>query len=156
MARLEVLYREHGAALLQYLRRRVGGGEPAEDLLQETFLQALRGADRLDGVVSPRAWLFTIARNVAAVARRCRRPTVQLATDVPAADDAGRDPQIEQMREAIAGLTERQREILELRLEHELSYEEIACALQIPLGTVRSRLHHAVARLRRRMKAADG
>ena len=52
------------------------------------------------------------------------------------------------MRKAIAQLAPELRETLELRIEQELSYEEIAGVLEIPVGTVRSRLHHAVRRLR--------
>jgi RNA polymerase sigma-70 factor (ECF subfamily) len=58
------------------------------------------------------------------------------------------DPRLENMRAAIAGLPEALRETLALRLRAELSYEEIAETLQIPVGTVRSRLHDAVRRLR--------
>lgn len=147
VARLESLYREHGEALLRYLRRR-GGGAPAEDLLQETFVQALRAVDRLAAAASPRAWLFAIARNVAATAWRRHRPTAPLPADVPTRE-APTDPRIERMRQAIAGLPDGHREVIELRLAHDLSYEEIAETLGIPLGTVRSRLHHAMARLRR-------
>jgi RNA polymerase sigma-70 factor (ECF subfamily) len=56
------------------------------------------------------------------------------------------------MREAICCLPEIHREVLELRLRDDLSYEEIAQVLNIPVGTVRSRLHHAVRGLRERLK----
>ena len=72
---LATLYRTHGPALLTYLRRAFGGVEPAEDLLQETLLQAARQPGRLAEAVSPRAWLFAIARNVALTAIRRRRTT---------------------------------------------------------------------------------
>ena len=52
------------------------------------------------------------------------------------------------MHNAIAALPTAQREVLELKLQHELTYEEIASVLEIPIGTVRSRIHHAVLRLR--------
>ncbi|HOA73577.1 MAG TPA: sigma-70 family RNA polymerase sigma factor [Phycisphaerae bacterium] len=145
---VEGLYQAYGPALLVYLRRLAGRRELAEDLLQETFVQALRGVDRLDEVVSPRAWLFTIARNVGISALRRRRPVAALAEDVPAAEVAGADPRLERMAQAIDKLPDKLRETLELRLRHELSYEEIAAVLSIPVGTVRSRLHHAVRQLR--------
>jgi RNA polymerase sigma-70 factor (ECF subfamily) len=58
------------------------------------------------------------------------------------------DPRVELVREAIARLTPELQETLELRFEQELSYEEIAAVLEIPVGTVRSRLHNSVKRLR--------
>ena len=71
----------------------------------------------------------------------------QVDADVPAAGPRA-DPRLDEMRQAIAELPGQQRQALELRLREELSYEEIAAVLDIPLGTVRSRLHHAVRRLR--------
>lgn len=143
------LYRQHGEEVLNYLARRCPQ-EAARDLLQETFLQVVRAADRLPAVTLPRAWLFGIARHV--LARHFRRQTGEeaLAAAVPdaAASHEGEDRRLPAMREAIARLTPELRETLELRLTDELSYEEIAGALGIPVGTVRSRLHHAVRQLR--------
>jgi len=150
MSDVEQLYREHGPALLAYLRRAFVGADSAEDLLHETFLRAMRQGDRLAEAVSPRAWLFTIARNVAISAlrrRRCVPLTVEVAADAGPAEP----PELERMRRAIADLPAEQRETLELRLREELSYEEIASVLGVPLGTVRSRLHLAVRRLRERL-----
>jgi RNA polymerase sigma-70 factor (ECF subfamily) len=145
---LEGLYRAHGPALLVYLRRATGRQQLAEDLLHETFVHALRSVDRLAEVVSPRAWLFRIARNVTVSAGRRRRPAIGLPEQIAAPDAAGGPADLEGMRLAIAGLPDKLRETLELRLRDELSYEEIAAVLAIPVGTVRSRLHHAVRQLR--------
>ena len=155
VSQLAALYREHGAALLAYLRRTFGQVDSPEDLLQETLLQAARRPGRATGAVSPRAWLFTLARNVGVTALRRRKPTAALPQDVPASN--GReDPRLDRLRRAIAELPDHQREALELRLSDELSYEEIAAVLEIPVGTVRSRLHHAVRRLREAMFETDG
>ena len=147
MAELERLYHEHGPSLMRFLRSR-HGAEEAEDLLHETFVQALRRLDRLKAATSPRAWLFGIARHLSLTAHRRRRPTTQIDADLPATVEQV-DPRLEVMRQAITELPEQQRQTLELRLREEMSYEEIAAALDIPLGTVRSRLHHAVRRLRK-------
>jgi RNA polymerase sigma-70 factor (ECF subfamily) len=144
---IEALYRTHGGALLGYLRRAFGDG--ADDLLQETFFQAMRGRDRLDAAQSARAWLFGIARRVGLAAIRRNKPC-QALPEVPAAD-AQTDERLAAVRAAIASLPEAQRETLELRLRNELSYEEIAAVLGIPVGTVRSRLHGAVKTLRDRL-----
>lgn len=145
--RTELLYREHGPAICAYLRRWLGDRDTALDLLQETFLQAMRHPERLEEAASPRAWLFGIARNLCRNDIRRRRPTADLP-DQLAEQSAPADPRLQQMRGAIAALPARQREALQLRLREELSYEEIASVLQIPVGTVRSRLHNAVRRLR--------
>ena len=148
--RAERLYREYGPAIRGYIRRRLGDDDSAQDLLQETFVMAIRRAEQLARAASPRAWLFAVARNLCRSAVRRRRPLTGLPSQL--AGEAERaDPRVERMREAIAALPRRQREALELRLREDLTYEEIASVLGIPVGTVRSRLHHAVRRLRSRM-----
>ncbi|HKQ49333.1 MAG TPA: sigma-70 family RNA polymerase sigma factor [Phycisphaerae bacterium] len=148
MDRLEELYRRVGPVLLAYLRRHVGRGD-AEELLQETFVIAARQPDALVAADSPRAWLFGIARNLARqnLRRRAYRDMASLDGD-PAAAAIETDDRLDAMRSAIRGLPIAQREVLEIRLADDLSYAEIAEALAIPIGTVRSRLHHAIAALR--------
>jgi RNA polymerase sigma-70 factor (ECF subfamily) len=148
MRQIEALYRAHGPDLLAYLRRRFGGAETAEDLLQETFARALGALDGISRAASPRAWLFGIARHVGLAALRRRRAASDLPADAAAAGPAAADERLETVRQAMAGLPKDQRETLDLRLVHGLTYEEIADVLGIPVGTVRSRLHHAVRRLR--------
>jgi RNA polymerase sigma-70 factor, ECF subfamily len=152
--RLRGLYDEHSPALLRYLRRLTGRSETAEDLLQDTFVQALMGLDRLEMAASPRAWLFAIARHLGINAVNRRRNLLPLADDV-AATVSPADPRRQDMREAIAALPEKPRETLELRLGNALSYEEIAQVLGLPIGTVRSRLHAAVKALRQSLGQED-
>ena len=149
MESLDSLYRRVGPLLLAYLRGHVGRRGDAEELLQETFVIAARQPDALAAADSPRAWLFGIARNLARDHLRRRRSRDMAALDAdPAAEAVEPDDRLDAMRSAIGRLPEPQREVLELRLAQELSYAEIAEALAIPVGTVRSRLHHAVAALR--------
>lgn len=157
IAQLQTLYESHGPALLAYLRRRAGGAQVADDLLHETFVQALRRRHRMGDVVTPRAWLFTIARRVAVsnFRWRRRRPSAGLPTEVAADASTQEDPRLAGVREAIAALPEPLRETLELRVRHDLSYQEIAEVLAIPVGTVRSRLHRAVRRLRETLTANE-
>jgi RNA polymerase sigma-70 factor (ECF subfamily) len=142
------LYQQHGGEVLTFLARRCTA-EAAQDLLQETFLQVVRSADRLESVTMPRAWLFGIARNILALHFR-RQKAVEPAIEVASgsAAEASEDRRLPAMREAIAQLPPELRETLELRVTDELSYEEIAGVLGVPIGTVRSRLHNAVRRLR--------
>ena len=136
-----------------YLRRIVGDQQLAQDLLQETFLLAIRSKAKLADVSSPRAWLFGVARNIAMNTIRRSPPLVSLPANL-SQDCPQPDPRIERMRQAITKLPAAQQETLELRLTQELSYQEIATVLEIPLGTVRSRLHNAVGRLRQVMQKA--
>lgn len=145
---LEELYRETGPQLLGYLSQRLGDTTAAEDVLQETFAAAVRNPERVRSASSARAYLFGIARNLAATTCRNRRETEPVPLNL-AAEVSQPDWKLELMREAIGRLKPDFKEALELRLQHEMSYEEIAETLDVPVGTVRSRLHNAVNELRR-------
>ena len=147
LERWEQLYREVGPAVLGYFRRQPALASAAEDLLQDTFLRAYKRSDWEEAPVSQRAYLFGIARHVGIDALRRRRPSEELAPEA-AAPVVVEDGRLEPMRLAIDALPVAQRETLLLKLQQNLSYEEIAAVLDIPVGTVRSRLHHAVRRLR--------
>ncbi len=147
---IQMLYEVHGPAILLFLRRFVSDSDAAADLLQETFAIALASESELQKAISARAWLFGVARNLAHNSIRRKRPISALGADPPAAETES-DERLERMREAIDGLPNILRETLQLKLQQDLSYEEIAAVLSIPVGTVRSRLHHAVQRLRERL-----
>jgi RNA polymerase sigma-70 factor (ECF subfamily) len=147
---LERLYDEVGPEVWAFVRRRVADAGTAEELFQETFAVAVSDFAAVAAAASARAWMIGIARNL--IRRHWhsvqRRRSVALPDDLPANGEPIEDARVNAMRQAIARLPDGQREVLELRLGRELSYAEIAEALAIPLGTVRSRLHHAVASLR--------
>ena len=146
MPDVEQLYLESREALTGYFLRRHCSPQTAEDLLQETFLRLMRQVNRCLTAASPRGYLFGIARHVSADAWRRAKPDNEFPA--PAEPDA----RLAAARETIAGLPALQREILDLRFQHDLSYAEIAAALDIPVGTVRSRLHNAIALLRQRLE----
>ena len=149
MVDMETLYLMHGPALLRYLKRNFGG-VGGEDLLQETFVRALGRRREVMEAASPRAFLFGVARHVGLTAvRRGKVRATQALQDAAVPEE---DASLGEMREAIGLLPELVRETLELRLREELSYEEIAVVLGIPVGTVRSRLHRALVLLREAMK----
>lgn len=153
LAELERLYHEAGPGLLRYLSRRLRLREEAEDLLQAAFVEAARFYDRMTAAASPRAWLYAVARNLVA-ARQRKAGLIQwssLPGDPAARSEGESDERIDAMRVAIAGLPEPLRETLELRVSQDLSYQEIATVLDVPVGTVRSRLHNAVDQLRGRL-----
>ena len=147
---LERLYLDDGPVVWGYLRQRIADPHAAEEMLQETFLVAMTDPAALDAAISKRAWLVGIACNlVREHLRRTKRRQSAERLDVPPSDaPLHEDYRLEAMRGAIIRLPDAQREVLELRLAHELSYAEIAETLRIPLGTVRSRMHNAVAALR--------
>lgn len=148
VVQLEALYRDLSPALIAYFRRQRALAAHAEDLLQDTFVRAFGNFDRLRACVSPRAYLFGIARHVGLDALRGRTAPEELFEEPATLATPPEDPRLERLRAAIAALPDAQRETLLLKLQQELSYEEIAEVLAIPVGTVRSRLHHAVRQLR--------
>jgi RNA polymerase sigma-70 factor, ECF subfamily len=151
-ADVERLYRESREALTSFFRRRHNSSHAAEDLLQETFLQLMRRMDRCRTATSPRGYLFGIARHVSADAWRRARPMGEEDVSVESVAAPPPDPRLAAARETIAALPSLQREVLDLRFQHDLSYLEIAEALGIPVGTVRSRLHNALELLRARLE----
>ena len=149
-ARLERLYREIGPGIRAFLRRRMRDPGLADELLQETFLIATRDASSLEAARSQRAWLLGIARNLfrEQMRKQVRRRTVELPGDLVTTAATKEDHRMDLLRSAIGDLPEQQREVLELRLKEDLRYAEIADMLGIPIGTVRSRLHLALRRLK--------
>ncbi|MBI5762288.1 MAG: RNA polymerase sigma factor [Planctomycetes bacterium] len=143
-------YAEYGPLVRAYALGRLGDLHEADEVLQETFFAVARNTTEFSRSHSRKAWLIGIARNVIRNRLRAQkvRRTVPLDPDVAAAAKHSEDDRLDEMRRAIARLPEALRETLDLRLAHDLSYEEIAAALQIPIGTVRSRIHNAVVALR--------
>jgi RNA polymerase sigma factor (sigma-70 family) len=155
-----LLYDRHAAALHRYAARRVGD-DVADDLVAATFLAAFRARGRYDQARdSARPWLFGIlTREIArrhrteqarlrALARAWSEPPADGLADRVAADvsaQAARGP----LAAALARLPADQRGVLLLIAWADLSYDETAQALGIPLGTVRSRLSRARAKVRR-------
>lgn len=133
--------------------------EEAEDLVQETYAKALRGFSSFEQGTNFRAWMFRILRNTFLNSRTgLKAATVQLdsSEDDPALPAERQTPETilidrashQMVQEAIAGLTVPYREVLLLCEVEEMSYQEIAIALAIPVGTVMSRLSRARRALR--------
>lgn len=160
------LFDDHARDLYRYLARRVGPSA-AEDLLGRTFLTAVEQIERFDPARGhPRAWLFGIAarliqrhhrdeaRQLAAYARlpltaATDLDTVTIAARADAAAQRGR------LIEALRAMADDDREVLLFYAWADLSYAEIAQALDIPLGTVRSRLHRARRQVRAHLSPVD-
>lgn len=156
---LEALYAAHGPAVMAYLMRLIGDHTIAEEALQDTILVVWRTADRFQGRSTLRTWLLGIARRQALSRVRGRRPDLLPLADVAEIADAKPGPEDgvlqratqDEVRRAVRGLTPIHREVLTLAFVDELAYREIADVLQVPVGTVKSRMWHAKAALRVRL-----
>jgi RNA polymerase sigma factor (sigma-70 family) len=160
-----VLFEQYAGQLYDYVARRVGR-QVAEDLVAETFLVAFAGRERYDPAVpNARPWLFGIItnllRNHQRAETRAWRAYARAGSDPlgggravaePFADRVGErlDAQAaaRAMAGALASMPSRQRDLLLLHVWAGMDYPELATALGLPPGTVRSRLHRAKARLR--------
>ena len=157
---LERLFTESAGDLTRYFSRRHGVTELVHDLVQETFLQMARGLQDGREPKCARGYLFGIARHLsqAAWARKAREVILPFDASTPSEIIAPAPPQDDRVnaaRETIATLPSLQREVLDLRFSQGLSYAEIAEALAIPIGTVRSRLHNAIAAVRERLEEQE-
>jgi RNA polymerase sigma-70 factor (ECF subfamily) len=148
------VFERHHAALHDYLRRRVGSSL-ADDLAAEVFAQAFRVRDRYRPLTDDaRPWLLGIAGKLVARHRRAEaRALAALQREAAAAprEAASSDPADGAcwLAAGLRHLSRRDRDALLLMAWGELSYEEIGCALDIPVGTVRSRIHRARQKLAR-------
>ncbi len=150
--------------LLRVARRLTSDRADAEDLVQDSLLRAYRAVDRFDGRY-PRAWLLTILRNTWKNSLRKRRPTLLSEPDerfgaLPArgadgrggAEDHVMDGTLDAaLRDALDDLTPKLRDVVVLVDVDGLTYRDTAELLDIPEGTVMSRLHRARRRMRARL-----
>lgn len=144
---LELLVERHHVPVYRFLRHMTRRNEDAEDLAQATFLRAISAAHRYDGRAPLRTWLYAIAYREYGRFRR-RKLWLPLLSDRPAADRFGKIHEGEALLGALARLPEGLRTAFLLHYVEELPLAEVAAALGIPQGTVKSRLHAARARLR--------
>ena len=144
----------------------VAGGAEAEDAAQEAFVKAYAALDRFRPDAPFRPWLLRIVTNEARNRRRAsgRRENLALRAAADDPGDAAPSPESAALEEeerrtlvdALNGMDERDRELIACRYFLELGESEIAEALGIPRGTVKSRLSRAMARLRERMGGLRG
>ncbi len=145
---LSALVDRHAAPLHRFLARMTGDPAEAEDLLQETWIRIARGARRFDPGRRFRPWAWGIAANLARDHHRRRRVRRE-GTPALAAETSGASA-LEQadVRGRLARLPARLREVVVLRYYEGLDEGELAQALDVPRGTVKSRLHAAMRMLR--------
>ena len=151
----EQLYDEHAAALLKFLELRVGNRATAEDILAEAFERVLLARRRFDPRRgSARGWLYSVAvncardhaRRQAAEARAFERVTAgeSQAWEGGLTDVEGRD----QVMQALAQLSEEEREVIALRYGADLTLRDIATSTKTKPATVEARVYRALGKLR--------
>lgn len=171
----EHLVRRYERELFNYLRRYLGDAEMADDVFQATFLQVHLKCDQFEPGRRFRPWLYTIATNQAIDARRRNRRHQMVSLDRDGGgningDEVGRlvnlltsndeDPfdrmdALERQRnvqETLDELPEHMHAVVQLVYYNGMKYREAADVLSIPVGTVKSRLHAAIARLAKSWK----
>jgi RNA polymerase sigma-70 factor, ECF subfamily len=165
--------------LFAFLYRFVGDSAAADDLFQETFVQVHRNAGSFDPERKFRPWLFTIAANKARDhLRALGRHNTQSLDNTAGQDrdgetsfvdlmDSGMAPppldlerteSIAAVQAVLGGLPDHYREVLVMSYFHQFAYKEMAEMLHVPLGTVKSRLHAALAAFARsfKMQSVEG
>lgn len=151
------LMRQHQEPIFRYAYLLSGDADEAEDIAQETFIRAYRALERFDSQRPMRPWLLRIAANLASNRRRSlgryfaalqrtfqqERPTQQGVEE-----QSRQANQAHEVWEAVRQLKPSDAQVIYLRYFLELSVDETAQALNVPAGTVKSRLHRASERLR--------
>lgn len=174
-AGFELLVRRHARELHQFVLRFTSDSVAAEDVVQETFLQVHTSAEHFDPQRRFKPWLFTIAANKARDAIRRRRRRRELPVDAHVSPESGGahrfidlfaadgdaaeenlllEERRKVVRRAVEAMPGTLCEILVLAYFHRFPYKDIAEIVGIPLGTVKSRLHAAVASFRQCYEAA--
>lgn len=158
-AAFELLVRRHQSALRNFLRRLARNDtERANDLAQETFFKAYRALDTYRGVARFSSWLYRIAYHTFLNDERGRRSTTEFVeeehddrSDFAAATAATLD-----VDRALQSLPTRQRAVLDLHYKKGLTHSEVADALELPIGTVKSDLSRGHEKLKAFFGATTG
>jgi len=149
--------------------RMTGSRQEAEDIVQETFMRVYANLDKYDSRWKFSTWIFRIGNNLCIDRLRKRRPTWSLDAENPDADgvdgyamlptnDASPEDRMvlsemqKNVRDAIAQLPDKYRSVVVLRYLQDLSLNEIADILELPVSTVKTRLHRGRESLRRKLE----
>lgn len=155
-AAMRALYERRHDALFAFARLRCGDDAAAADAVQDTMLEVWRKAGTFSGRSAARTWMFAIARNK--LADRARRSARLSFTDeTPERADEGPGPDAvlaavqdaERVRACLSRLTEAQRAAVRLAFFEDLPYPDVAAREGVPLGTIKTRIHHAKKALMR-------
>lgn len=155
----DALYYRYRDWVVRLAQRFTGNADDALDVLQETFSYLFRKFPGFVLSASMTSFLYPVVKNLSIAARRKRTRQAQLPDDATRPDPAAPVSidyrrQRQELAAVLGGLPEAQREVLLMRFVDGMSMTEIAEALGVPEGTVKSRLHNAIAALREDQRAA--
>ncbi len=156
----EYLFNRYRGSIQQlYLQRTGGNAEDADDLLQETFIKVYLNLHRYDNSYTFGQWIYAIARNTFVDFMRKRRDDLSIDV-IPSENYAAstsstltpeesiiNSQQKTQLEQFLERMPPRYRKLVELRFFRELSYEEIAEQMEMPMGTVKTQIHRARTQL---------
>lgn len=167
----EYLYAKYRGQVLLQVRRMVRDVDAAEDLVQETFLRVWQKSDQWRGLGSVAAWIRKIALNLTLsyidVVRRSRTVETKaygeqtdeelltrLADEASLGPDALylRSEKLRRFKESLGELSEQKREVIRAFLDEDVTWREVSERLDLPLGTVKSRVHYALQDLRKMLE----
>jgi RNA polymerase sigma-70 factor (ECF subfamily) len=159
---LAAAYDSYGGLAFALASRVMGASSDAEDVVQESFLALWRQAPRLDAKRGLRSYLMTIVHNKAVdrLRSRGRRPEAVLNEDAPfkapeeaePAHVAEKASEADEVRAALAGLSDDQRSAVELTYFKGMTINDAADQLKVPVGTVKSRLRLALGHMRKQLE----
>jgi RNA polymerase sigma-70 factor (ECF subfamily) len=164
----EILLTRHRKPVFNFILRFVGSRETAEDLLQETFLRVIKGAEAYQRQAKFTTWLYTIARNLCVDQSRRAKHRKAQSLDAPmnssaesgtlldvlpsgemASDRLASNKQLHiKLHDALGRLSEEQREVFLMREFLDMPFKEIADVIGVPENTVKSRMRYALEKLR--------
>jgi len=153
-AAMTALYARHKNWVMGQAKRICPGEEDALDVLQETFVYFFGKFPGFVLTCQLRTFLYPVVRNLA-LKQKQKRQRLVTGVELPepaAAPARNLAEEDEAFQHAVAGLPPEQRDVVLLRFGEDQSMQEIAASLNIPVGTVKSRLHNALATLRERIK----
>jgi len=155
---IEEVFARYQDELVGTMFHLLGNVEDARDAVQETFIKCWRHRDGLPGIENVKAWIFHIALNTGRDLRRAasrRRRLLRegaeamvVRVDANPLADLEQQDQLARVSRAVSDLRPEEQEVFLLRQNGEMTYEEIGRAIGIPLGTVKTRMRLALAKLR--------
>jgi RNA polymerase sigma-70 factor, ECF subfamily len=161
MSAFDLLYSRHQRGLFQFVSSYLKSQEEAEEVFHDAFIQVLDSREVHFDQGSFKGWLYLVARNISLNRLRSRKRSERVLSEVDASlpEESAEALLIQNVTSshvsaAVADLPDNLSEVLRLRLSG-LAYQDIAQALEIPVGTVKSRFHTIVDSLRRSLKSLN-
>ncbi len=153
---MHALYQRYNDAIYAFAAARSGNPDLASDCVHDTMLDVWRSAASFAGKSSVKTWLFSIARNKLVDALR-KRGRISYVEEVPEHEDSAPNPEAAaiaaaesaRLHHCIAGLSGPQQAAIRLAFLEDLSYPEVAEVEAVPVGTIKTRIHHAKQALMR-------